>query len=162
MLSDIKRITAGLELSPALLEELIDQIPSGLLKEQRIPGKWSIHQHACHLVDVQQMIISRFHTFQEQENPVFEVYLPGATFNDDFLMELELKQMVMNFPKLRLELLDTIAGYGSEIWGRSAIHPEYVEYNPHILLRHTLMHDHFHMYRIEELWLTQESYLRKR
>jgi len=27
------------------------------------------------------------------------------------------------------------------------------------LERHILMHDHWHMYRMEELWLTRDAYL---
>ena len=47
------------------------------------------------------------------------------------------------------------------IWIKEAEHPEYHIYTPYIMLRHRLMHDHFHMYRIEELWLTNEEYLKK-
>jgi hypothetical protein len=46
-------------------------------------------------------------------------------------------------------------------WQKTATHPEYETYSLYILTRHTLMHDHWHMYRIEELWLTRDSYLTK-
>ena len=46
-----------------------------------------------------------------------------------------------------------------EHWTRKAKHKEYIEYTPYIMLRHILMHDHFHMYRIEELWLTTDEFL---
>ena len=161
MHSDLSKISDGLEAAPALLANLIDQVPRDLYQQQRIPGKWTIHEHACHLVDAQKMINSRFLTFQQQESPEFEVYLPGATFKDDYLMSMDLPDTIHKFPLIRSELMEIIGSYTSEIWERNAKHPEYKEYDPYILLRHTLMHDHFHMYRIEELWLTRETYLRK-
>lgn len=42
---------------------------------------------------------------------------------------------------------------------RSARHPEYTLYTPYVMLRHMMMHDYLHMYRIEELWLTRPEYL---
>ena len=44
-------------------------------------------------------------------------------------------------------------------WEKTATHPEYEQYSLIILARHILMHDHWHMYRMEELWLTRDEYL---
>jgi hypothetical protein len=44
-------------------------------------------------------------------------------------------------------------------WEKVATHPEYTHYTLYILARHILMHDHWHMYRMEELWLTRDEYL---
>jgi hypothetical protein len=46
-------------------------------------------------------------------------------------------------------------------WQKTGIHPEYELYSLSILGRHILMHDFWHMYRIEELWLTRDAYLTK-
>ena len=35
------------------------------------------------------------------------------------------------------------------------------KYNFEIVLNHILFHDYWHMYRIEELWLTKDEYLSK-
>lgn len=39
--------------------------------------------------------------------------------------------------------------------------PEYALYSLFILARHILMHDHGHIYRMEERWLTRDAYLTK-
>ena len=44
-------------------------------------------------------------------------------------------------------------------WKKVATHPEYESYSLYILARHVLMHDYWHMYRVEELWLTRDAYL---
>jgi hypothetical protein len=40
-------------------------------------------------------------------------------------------------------------------WQKTAIPPEYENDSLYILTRHTLMHDHWHMCRMEGLWLTR-------
>ena len=150
-----------LALAPNLLEELLDQIPKEMLKLRRIPGKWSIHEHAVHLEEAQKMIIQRFHRFKQEKNPEFIPYLPGTTVPDDYLMDLDLEESLASFRKNRLELIELLKTFSNEDWTNEGKHPEYTQINPLLWLRHIMMHDHFHMYRIEELWLTTDSYLRK-
>ena len=154
-----KPILNCLEQSPAILKDLIDKIPRNITKNQRIPGKWSIHEHACHLADVQLMLIKRFEIFRDQQPPEFNPYLPGNTVSDHHLMQMELEYSLEQFSKTRERLIDLVKTLEPSVWEKTASHPEYSEYTPMILLRHILMHDHFHMYRIEQLWLTNDEYL---
>ncbi|MEJ2663973.1 MAG: hypothetical protein P8107_08005 [Spirochaetia bacterium] len=41
---------------------------------------------------------------------------------------------------------------------RQARHPEYEEYSIVVLLHHMVFHEYWHMYRVEELWLTRDEY----
>lgn len=50
-----------------------------------------------------------------------------------------------------LELIGRIPNFKLE---QSIVHPEYNSFNGMIMIRHMLMHDFFHMYRIEDRWLT--------
>ena len=74
---------------------------------------------------------------------------------------MELNEALAIFFEKRKELISLVSSEDESIWIKKAEHPEYQIYTPYIMLRHRLMHDHFHMYRIEELWLTNEEYLRK-
>lgn len=147
--------------APALLEDLLNQIPVEMHKQRRIPGKWSIHEHAVHLEEAQKMIIERFKRFQQEENPVFEPYLPGTTVSDDYLIDLDLATSLADFRKNRQEMIDLLRTFTTEQWTNEGTHPEYRHISALLWIRHVMMHDHFHMYRIEELWLTTDSYLRK-
>jgi len=115
--------------APDLLEELISEVPEEIRKVRRIKGKWSIHEHACHLAEAQRMIIGRFKRFKQEKK-------------------------LADFRKNRLVMIDILKNYTSEDWHNEGSHPEYTSINPLLWLRHVLMHDHFHMYRIEELLLT--------
>ena len=147
--------------TPDLLEDLLSEIPESLLKERRIEGKWSIHEHAVHLPEAQGMINERFRRFKEEQNPVFKPYLPGDTVSDDYLIDVELNIALEKFRKGRIEMITILKSYSSTEWKNEGSHPEYVKINPLLWVRHVMMHDHFHMYRIEELWLTNDTYLRK-
>ena len=147
--------------APDLLEDLMVEIPTEMLKIRRIKGKWSIHEHSVHLAEAQEMIIERFNRFKQEKNPVFVPYLPGDTVSDDYLIDLGLQKSLRKFRTDRKKLVEILKGFSPAEWKNEGIHPEYTQINPLLWLRHVLMHDHFHMYRIEELWLTVNEYLRK-
>lgn len=160
-MKDTNIIIDCLEKSPGILRDFIREIPAELHKVNRIHGKWNIHQHTCHLADVQPMLIKRFELFRDNPEPVIEPFLPGKSVPEDNLMGMDMTQSVKDFGKYRQELISLVGTFQEETWQRKARHPEYKEYTPYILLRHILMHDHLHMYRIEELWITNDEYLRK-
>ncbi len=156
---DIHDVLTCLQRSPTILHALLSGIPDEKLDVRRIPDKWSIHEHACHLVDVQPMLIDRMRTFKREAQPVFTPYLPGDTDSDAHLMQMNLADTVAKFDTCRQELVAVAGTFLQEELDKFGRHPEYTQYTPRILLRHILMHDHLHMYRIEELWLTADSYL---
>ncbi|MCP5050347.1 MAG: DinB family protein [bacterium] len=158
-LNDVAEIIDGLEKSPKILKTMIAQIPDALLNERRIKGKWSIHEHACHLMEVQPMLIKRFETFKREPNPVFKPFIPDDVEEDHHLMKMDLKDSLAKFGTYREEMAVLLKGFSGEELQKQGKHPEYKIYTPHLLMRHVLMHDHLHMYRIEELWLTEENYL---
>ena len=65
------------------------------------------------------------------------------------------------FGRYRDKQLQLLKSAGDVMWERTATHPEYEAYSLYILTRHVLMHDYWHMYRMEELWLTRDAYLTK-
>ena len=156
----IEEMLASLEKTPAILKELVDAVPkkpSWRMKERQVEGKWSIHEHACHIVTVQPMLTERVVKFIEEENPKFEPYIPGKTTPPDELLNMDLDQKMAEFPALRKEFIDLVRSAPAEAWEKNGEHGAFSEYTLYISLRHTLLHDHVHMYRMEELWLTRDK-----
>ena len=60
---------------------------------------------------------------------------------------------------MRRKTVELARTLSPEDWRKEATQPEYEYYTAKILLRHMLMHDNLHMYRIEQLWLTREVFL---
>jgi hypothetical protein len=156
-MNDVAEIIACLEKTPVLLKNLLAQVPRERLKERRIPGKWSIHEHACHVAAGDQAgFLERWWKFQREERPAF-VPLSGASYPPDHFLRMELDHVLISFFDTRAELARLARAADDAFWSRQADHPEYEMYTPYIMLRHRLMHDHFHLYRIEELWLTRDG-----
>lgn len=158
-MNEIAPIITTLKEAPLILKGLLRQIPAPLLKQRRIPGKWTIHEHVCHLDVVQDMILERFRVFKEQEYPEFQAYMPGKNVSDAELINMDLGQSINAFGQKRARLLELISTFDESTWKKEASHPRYGEFTPYIFLRHVMMHDHFHMYRIEALWITRDEYL---
>ena len=145
--------------APPLLRDLIAPIPPEMLKAHRKSGKWCIHEHACHLAVVQEMVMGRFKKFQAEEHPVFVPYIPGKTVSEGDLMAMDLEACLDQFEARREELLRFLETFTAAQWQREGTHPEYFQYSASTFLRHIMLHDQFHMFRIEELWLTKDEYL---
>ena len=158
-MNEVNTLIECLSKSPLILREFIGKIPEEKLKNPRRKRNWTIHENACHLAQAEIMISERFLKFKREPEPDFNPYLPGKTLSDGNLIHLELGQQLNLFESQRLKTVELLKSYDDSIWNKKGKHPQYTEYNAHILLRHTLMHDHFHMYRIEELWLTKDHYL---
>jgi hypothetical protein len=69
------------------------------------------------------------------------------------------REIIEQFKAMREKQLDLLKNVGPEDWEKMAFHPEYDQYGLLILARHVFMHDHWHLYRMEELWLTKDEYL---
>ncbi len=130
------------------------QIPEELHKIRRIKNKWSIHEHACHVATGERYgFLKRIEQFIKEDRPKIEP-LSGESFPPDFYLQMDLNTALVEFVNLRKRVIEVCNNLDESIWNKEANHPEYKVYTPYIMLKHLLMHDHFHMYRIEELWLT--------
>ncbi|MDJ0783553.1 MAG: DinB family protein [Desulfosarcinaceae bacterium] len=152
----------GLRSTPSILAAFVAAIPAEKLDLRRGDGFWTIAEHVSHLAQVQPMLLTRIDRFIGEDHPVFTPYIPGA---DEKAPEtpprMEMAVAMDRFAAVRSDQVARLAAVvdEEEIWQRSATHPEYTRYTLSILTRHLLMHDHWHMYRMEELWLTRDAYL---
>jgi len=159
-MADVPDLLAGLRTTPRILREFVRTIPKDRLDLRRGEGFWTIAEHVIHLAEVQQMLLDRFQRFMKEEHPVFIPFLPGkAEEGAAAPARPNMADALPQFEQYRSKQLSLLENADSEIWQRTASHPEYDQYSLYILTRHVLMHDHWHMYRMEELWLTKDAYL---
>lgn len=150
---------AALASGPAFLRDLLSQIPADLLKKPRKPGKWTIHEHAVHLTVIDDVMIGRLGLFRARPRPSIVPYQPGEGVAAVDLFAMDLTQRLEIFEQSRPRLVDAFRALAPADWQKQADHPEYIIYTPRIMLRHLVMHEHLHGYRIEELWLTKDELL---
>ena len=147
---EIRSILDTLERAPDLIVPMVWEIPEELRKIRPRPGKWSAHEHACHLADVHDLFFERLDLMLVDDDPAIEPFWPAE---DNDLLDRSLEEEMERYESDRKRLVERLRSLAPDDWIRTARHPEYSEYSIFILFRHVAMHDHLHGYRIEELLL---------
>lgn len=151
----------SLRAAPDVLEELIEAIPEERLDLERRPHFWTIRKHLLHLSEVQPMLYRRIEQFRDDERPNFAPYIPsgGVTAEAPPPIAPSVPAAIEELRRWRGRQLELIETLPAAAWEKRAVHPEFELYTAAILVRHISMHDYWHMYRIEELWITKDDYL---
>jgi uncharacterized damage-inducible protein DinB len=149
-------IITMLENAPCVIVPLVREVPAEVLKRRPQPAKWSAHEHACHLAEVQPMFLTRLELMLNDPAPRITPYNPSADDEEGALLKMDLNDALERFTRERAELVEELKDLSAEDWGRTAEHPEYAHYSVFIMFRHLALHDMLHSYRIEELLLKND------
>ncbi|RJQ59764.1 MAG: DinB family protein [Desulfobacteraceae bacterium] len=158
---DIYDLLDGLRRAPRVLSAFAGSIPGDRLDLRRGEGFWTIAEHVAHLAQVQPMLLDRIHRFMNEDHPEFVPYFPLSGEEPRTPLRIEITDAVQQFKEYRNKQVALLENAENDTWKKKAAHPEYEQYSMYILARHMLMHDYWHMYRMEELWLTRDAYLTK-
>jgi DinB superfamily len=155
-LTTVSAVIDALERAPDVVIPLVREVPPSLLKRRPAPGKWSAHEHACHLAVVHAIFINRLDQMLVNPAPVIAPYDPGRSDPEDALLAADLGESLERFAADRSRLIGRLRQLSPADWNRTAEHGEYSHYSVFIMFRHLALHDFFHAYRIEELLLKKE------
>jgi uncharacterized damage-inducible protein DinB len=142
--------------APGIVVPLVREMPASLLKRRPASGKWSVHEHACHLAVVHDLFFKRLDQMLSPPAPVITPYDPGTQDPDDALLKLDLDASLDAYVRDRASLVERLHQLSPANWSRTAEHGEYSHYSVFIMFRHLALHDFFHAYRIEELLLCRD------
>jgi hypothetical protein len=157
---DREELIQGLRLGPGILENFVSRVPARELYRSRKEGFWSLYEHVEHLAATQVMLHRRLERFLAEERPEFVPYFPDGQEPEGEKEDKPIADILSTFARWRDKQLALIEAADEKTWEKKAVHPEYAQYGFEILVRHILLHDGFHLYRMEELWLTRDEYLR--
>jgi DinB superfamily len=149
-------VIAALERAPDIVIPLVQEVPEAILKRRPRPGKWSAHEHACHLALVHPRMSTRLDLMLTDPSPRIKPYLPHLDEEDGAMLKVDLDEAMERFSSDRRRLVERLNTLSAEDWQRAAEHGEYTHYSVFIMFRHLAMHDMFHAYRIEELLLKND------
>jgi hypothetical protein len=149
-------IVDALERAPGIVIPLVREVPTKVLKRRPVPGRWSAHEHACHLAHVHWLFFDRLDQMLASPHPEITPYQPGETDDDDMLMNMDLEDSLEQYAEDRVRLVERLRRLSPDEWTRRAEHGEYSHYSVFIMFRHLALHDFLHAYRIEELLLKKE------
>jgi hypothetical protein len=149
-------VVEALERAPSIVLPLVREVPPTIVKRRPAPGRWSAHEHACHLAAVQPMFVERLDRMLREADPEIRPYLPEREHAADALLAVDLDEALARFERERAALVARLRGLAPGDWERTARHEEYSRYSVFILFRHAAMHDMLHAYRIEECLLRKD------
>lgn len=154
---DVAQLLISLEQVPAILGQFIADVPAARLRERRREGAWTIEEHAVHLAECQPMLAGRIRRILAEDDPELVPFIPDMSTPPAPRMTLDAALAL--FAAERASQVALLRAATPADWRRTARHPEYEAYGLHILARHTLVHDHWHLYRMEELWILRDAFL---
>lgn len=159
-MESISDLLESLRRSPVILAGLVKSIPANRMTLRRGEGFWTITEHLSHLAQVQSMLLGRIERFIAEDHPEFVPFIPEG-HEERTEVQLDAPAALEQFSSYRDRQVALLTGLDEAAWSKAATHPEYEQYSLSILGRHMLLHDFWHMYRIEELWLTRDAYLKR-
>ena len=149
-------VIEALERAPRIVIPLVREVRPVVLKRRPAPGRWSAHEHACHLARVHPLFFDRLEQILFSPAPVITPYDPGQNDPDALLLAMDLETSLQQYTADRGRLVERLRQLSPAEWSRTAAHGEYSRYSVFIMFRHLALHDFFHAYRIEELLLKKE------
>jgi hypothetical protein len=141
---------------PALVRQVIYEVPPELRKRRPAPGVWSAHEHAVHLPAIYPLIVRRLDHMLNDPAPRIKSYEPSRDDADDALLKLDLDTEMERFVRDRAALVERLRTLTPEEWSITAEHEEYSHYGVFIMIRHLALHDLHHAYKIEDRLLRKE------
>jgi hypothetical protein len=142
-----------LEGGPELLRGLIASIPTPRLAFEFGGDIWTVHAHVQHLALTQIMLQKRIQLLIKEEHPVIVPYQPDKDAEKGAGSLKPVPALLDIYASWRGRQVDTLRKAAAAVWEKHVTHPEYETCDFHIAIRHILLHDGFHFYRIEELGL---------
>jgi hypothetical protein len=153
-MQDSRAVLTSLANAPGIIIPLVKEIPVELLKRRPRPGRWSAHEHACHLAEVHSLFFTRLDLMLSETNPRIRPYDPDRDMaSESALLQVDLDQALARFENDRNKLVEKLGRLSDDDWQRTADHPEYTRYSIFLMFRHLALHDLLHAYRIEEILL---------
>ena len=141
--------------APEIVVPLALQVPVAVRQWRPAPGKWSTHEHACHLAVVHGLFLRRLDQMLREPAPVIQSYDPAVDDPPDRLIAMDLDRALDQYVTDRAMLVARLRTLSPADWEKKAEHTSYNHYSTMIMFRHLALHDFLHAYRIEEILLSR-------
>jgi uncharacterized damage-inducible protein DinB len=138
--------------APVRLEELVRDGPRELLVRRPQPDKWSAQEHAGHLLDIEAMWMNRVDDYLAGSSELTPADLSNRKTHEANHNARLLADILADFRKARLGLVDRVGKFQPEMFARSMLHPRLKK--PMRLVDHLYFaaeHDDHHLAKIWDL-----------
>ena len=153
---DTNKLIASLEAAPEIIIGLVREVPPENLKRRPAPGKWSAHEHACHISSGHLAFLARLDLMLSDPHPQIESIEPSPDEEAGSLLNIDLDEALGQYVRERALVVKRLKELSADDWQRTAEHEAFSHYSVYIMFRHMLMHEMLHAYRIDELMLKKD------
>jgi hypothetical protein len=153
---DIALILDQLARGPAIVRQVINDMPPDLRKRRPGLGVWSAHENAVHLPAVQPIMVGRMEAMLREPGVKIKSYEPSRDDDPDALLKLDLDAEMDRFTRERAAIVERLKNLTPDEWAITAEHEEYSHYGMFIMWRHVALHDLHHAYKIEDRLLRKD------
>lgn len=137
--------------TPARLEEILDGAPRDVLI-YKPDDKWSAQEHTGHLLDLEPLWMARVDDFLKGGDTLIAADLSNRTTHEANHNARQLTEILSEFRKARLGLVDRVETFAPDLFSRSMLHPRLKQ--PMRLVDHLYFvaeHDDHHMATIWQM-----------
>jgi len=144
-------ISTRLQYQHKSLLDILDGLSDEQIRQQVIPGKWSVFENIVHLQTYQHTFIARVKKILENENPVFTAYTAEADplFHDGCAKSS--REVMQDLLTVRKELSNGILSFKEPDFDKTGLHPAYGNMNLIQWLHFFLLHEANHLFTIFKL-----------
>jgi uncharacterized damage-inducible protein DinB len=144
-------ITTRLEYQHKSLIDLIEGLSDEQIRQQIIPGKWSIFENIVHLATYQHAFMQRIRQILNEKNPQFPRYTAESDplFYDN--CSKSTREVMQDLIAMRRELISKILSLNEEMVQRTGNHPVFGNMNVVLWLNFFLLHEAHHLFTVFKL-----------
>jgi len=155
-MNDARILLGSLESAPGMITDLVREVPVENLKRRPSAGKWSAHEHACHISTGHDVFHARLELILSEPAAHIASMRPSADEEGGSMLDMDLDEALHAYAKDRARLVARLEELSPSDWQRTATHEAYSHYSVFIMFRDLYLHEMLHAYRIQELRLKKD------
>ncbi len=130
------------------LVDLIDGLSEEQVRQQYIPGKWSIFEHIAHLQTYQHVFVNRVKQILEGNRPAFDRYTAEGDplFADS--CHKSFREIMQDYISTRKEIANGVLSFPETDYKKTGVHPAFGEMTILQWISFFLLHEAHHLFTI--------------
>jgi uncharacterized damage-inducible protein DinB len=127
------------------------------LRKRPSVNKWSLHETAIHLVEVQDVFIERLTRMLVEEKPEIAPFIPDKAREDGLYLLEDLPERMAVFERQRTTLIALLRTLTDVQWRLEGVHPQVRHYTVEKCMEALVRHEEHHFYRMFNVFFGVEG-----
>ena len=134
------------------LHSLTDGLAEEQLNKRPSEGKWSLHEIAMHLAEVQDVFVERITRILTEDKPAITPYRPEEAREKGQYFTQNFQKRIREFEVQRTTLVSLLQTLTDEQWKLEGIHPDVKHYTIEKSMEGLMRHEEHHLYQMYSIF----------